>query len=99
MLRKEDYIMIKALKKRGVCQKDIAAEPGVHPKTIRMAWLSDSFVPSRKNAFWVQTLSSLREARYQAEEWIRWHNDARPYQALDFGSPAEYRQQRVLSVA
>jgi transposase len=37
MLRKEDYIVIKALKKRGVYQKDIAAELGVHPKTISRA--------------------------------------------------------------
>jgi transposase len=37
MLTKEDYAVIKALTKRGVYQKDIAAELGVHPKTIRRA--------------------------------------------------------------
>ncbi len=37
MLKKEDFIVIKALSKRGVYQKDIAAELGVHPKTIRRA--------------------------------------------------------------
>ena len=37
MLKKEDFIMIKALTKRGVYHKDIAAELGVHPKTIRRA--------------------------------------------------------------
>ncbi len=37
MLKKEDFIVIKALTKRGVYQKDIAAELGVHPKTIRRA--------------------------------------------------------------
>ena len=37
MLKKEDFIMIKALTKRGVYQKDIAADLGVHPKTIRRA--------------------------------------------------------------
>jgi transposase len=41
MLRKEDYIVIKALKKRGVYQKDIAAELGVHPKTISRALKRD----------------------------------------------------------
>jgi transposase len=37
MLRKEDFAVIKALKKRGVYLKDIAAELGVHPKTVRRA--------------------------------------------------------------
>lgn len=37
MLSQEDYIVIKALKARGVYQKDIAAELGVHPKTVSRA--------------------------------------------------------------
>jgi transposase len=37
MLKKEDYLMIKALKRRGVYQKDIAAELGVHPRTVSRA--------------------------------------------------------------
>lgn len=37
MLRKEDYVMIKAQKQRGVYLTDIAAELGVHPKTVSRA--------------------------------------------------------------
>ena len=37
MLSKEDYLVIKTLHKRGVYQKDIAAEVGVHPKTVSRA--------------------------------------------------------------
>lgn len=37
MLSQEDYIVIKALKKRGVYNKDIAEELGVHPKTVSQA--------------------------------------------------------------
>jgi transposase len=37
MIRKEDFAVIKALNKRGVYQKDIATELGVHPKTISRA--------------------------------------------------------------
>ena len=47
MLSKEDYIVIKALKKRGVYQKDIAAELGVHPKTISRA-LKRKDLPERR---------------------------------------------------
>jgi DNA-binding MarR family transcriptional regulator len=34
MLRKEDIAVIKSLSRRGVYLKDIAAELGVHPKTV-----------------------------------------------------------------
>jgi transposase len=37
MLKKEDYLMIEVLHKRGVYQKDIAEELGVHPRTVRRA--------------------------------------------------------------
>jgi transposase len=37
MLSKEDYLMIQAQVDRGVYRKDIAAELGVHPRTIRRA--------------------------------------------------------------
>jgi transposase len=37
MLSKEDFTVIKALNKRGVYQKDIAEQLGVHPKTISRA--------------------------------------------------------------
>jgi transposase len=37
MLSKEDYAVIKALTKRGVYQKDIASELGVHRKTVSRA--------------------------------------------------------------
>lgn len=46
MLKKEDFAVIKALRKRGVYMKDIAAELGVHPKTVRRALQRDS-APSR----------------------------------------------------
>jgi len=37
MLRKEDWMVIKALHARGVYQTDIASQLGVHPKTVRRA--------------------------------------------------------------
>ena len=37
MLSQEDYIVIRTLKKRGVYHKDIAAELGVHPRTVSRA--------------------------------------------------------------
>lgn len=47
MLRKEDWIMIKALHERGVYQRDIAEQLGVHPKTVSRA-LKRERAPARK---------------------------------------------------
>jgi transposase len=47
MLKKEDYLMIEILDKRGVYQKDIAEELGVHPRTVRRA-LKRGSAPERK---------------------------------------------------
>jgi transposase len=47
MLTQEDYIVIKTLTRRGVYQKDIAAELGVHPKTIQRA-LKNGKAPEKK---------------------------------------------------
>jgi len=47
MLRQEDYIVIKTLHDHGVYQKDIAAELGVHPKTVSRA-LKRGEAPQRR---------------------------------------------------
>jgi transposase len=49
MLRKEDFAVIKALHERGVYQKDIAEQLGVHPKTVSRALKRDS-APAGKRA-------------------------------------------------
>jgi transposase len=56
MLNKEDYAVIKALKQRGVYHKDIAAELGVHPKTVSRA-LKRGSAPQR--------LSPVRESKLE----------------------------------
>jgi len=46
MLNKEDFMVIKALRQRGVYLKDIAADLGVHPKTVSRA-LTRGSAPER----------------------------------------------------
>jgi transposase len=50
MLRKEDFTVIKALHARGVYQVDIAAQLGVHPKTVRRALQRGSAPPASRPA-------------------------------------------------
>lgn len=48
MLKKEDFAVIQALAKRGVYLKDIAAELGVHPKTVSRALQRGSAPPPQR---------------------------------------------------
>lgn len=48
MLNKEDFAVIQALATRGVYQKDIAEELGVHPKTVRRALARGSAPPRER---------------------------------------------------
>ncbi|MGW8178243.1 MAG: integrase core domain-containing protein [bacterium] len=69
------------------------------PNTLQQNSMVElSFRSLKQKCAWVQTFSSPREAIYQVEKWIRRYNDARPYQAQGFQSPAEYRQRRVLGL-
>jgi len=47
MIRKEDFVVIKSLNQRGVYLNDIAAELGVHPKTVSRA-LKRKAAPKRE---------------------------------------------------
>jgi transposase len=60
MLSKEDYIVIKALKERGVYQKDIAEQLGVHPKTISRA-LKQGSAPNKQRKKRVGKLDPYKE--------------------------------------
>ena len=50
MLKKEDFAVIKALAQRGVYHKDIAAELGIHPKTVSRALARGSAPPAPRPA-------------------------------------------------
>ncbi|HID83593.1 MAG TPA: hypothetical protein EYP54_00470 [Anaerolineales bacterium] len=81
MLRQEDYIVIKALHQRGVYQKDIAEELGVHPKTVSRA-LQRGGAPTRRRrkrgskldaykARVDQLLTGLTRLSVQQRKWKR----------------------------
>ncbi len=48
MLKKEDWMEIKALVEKGVHKKDVAEELGVHPKTISRALASGGAPPKER---------------------------------------------------
>ena len=83
MLHKEDFAVMKALHQRGVYQTDIAAELGVHPKTVSRS-LKRGGAPSGQRA----ARGSLLDAYKQRVDQLLVHfsDDPGP---LDVLSPME----------
>jgi putative transposase len=42
---------------------------------------------------------TFEDARRDIRDWLQWHNDERPHQALGYRSPAQYRAQQSTQVA
>ena len=66
MIRKEDYMKIQVLHERGMYQKDIAEELGIHPKTVSRA-LKRGSVPQRATK---QAVSKLEPYKAQIDQWL-----------------------------
>jgi transposase len=70
MLSKEDYLMIQAQVERGVYQKDVAAELGVHPRTIRRALKRGSAPrPKRERGSKLSPYKPLVDGLLQENVW------------------------------
>jgi transposase len=66
VLRKEDFMEIQALARRGVYQKDIAEELGVHPKTVSRA-LKRGSAPERRRG---RRRSKLDGYKKRVDGWL-----------------------------
>jgi transposase len=66
MIRKEDYMKIQVLHERGMYQKDIAEELGIHPKTVSRA-LKRGSIPQRATK---QAVSKLEPYKAQIDQWL-----------------------------
>ncbi len=47
----------------------------------------------KEECIWLNSFTSLREAKVIIESWIREYNTDRPHQELGYSTPAEYREQ------
>jgi putative transposase len=48
---------------------------------------------------WQHLFAGFREAKATIARWIRWYNEERSHQAIDYRSPLEYRAQQLNAVA
>jgi putative transposase len=85
---------------RQACRDDRLAQEFITPYTPQQNGLIERFFRSLKEeCIWQHQFGSFKEARERIDTWMRWYNDERPHQSLQYQSPRQYRQQQDLRVA
>ena len=63
------------------------------------AMIERFFRSLKQDCTWQHAFRGLREANATVARWIRWYNEERTHQALDYRSPLAYRAQQSTAVA
>jgi putative transposase len=72
----------------------------ITPYTPEQNGMIERFFRSfKEECVWQYVFADFNEARPAVREWIRWYNEERPHQSLDYLSPTEYRAQQLQLVA
>jgi putative transposase len=53
----------------------------------------------KEESVWQHLFENFEHARREIRNWMRWYNEERPHQSLDYLSPTEYRAQQLQAVA
>ncbi|NKB80774.1 MAG: transposase [Nitrospirales bacterium] len=53
----------------------------------------------KEECVWQQQFESFEEGQKAINRWIRWYNEGRPHQALQYRSPRQYRNEQRSQVA
>ena len=53
----------------------------------------------KEECVWQYQFTGFEDARRKIQHWMRWYNEARPHQALQYRSPHQFRQKQRSLVA
>jgi len=85
---------------RAACRDYHLTQEFITPYTPEQNGMIERFFRSLKEeCVWQHSFRSFAEARTAIGRWIRFYNEHRPHQALNYLSPAQYRAQQQLQVA
>ena len=100
VLRSDNGLIFQSRRFRQACRDYHLAQEFITPYTPQQNGLIERFFRSLKEeCVWQHQFGSFEEARQKINAWIRWYNEERPHQALQYRSPRQYRQQQDLQVA
>jgi len=100
LLRSDNGLVFQSRRFRATCSTYGLRQEFITPYTPQQNGMIERFFRSLKEeCTWQHNFESFVEARGTIERWIRWYNEERPHQSLNYLSPAEYRSQQGNLVA
>ncbi len=100
IVRSDNGLIFQSRRFRQACRDYRLRQEFITPYTPEQNGMIERFFRSLKEeCAWQHNFWSFREARRTIARWIRWYNEERPHQALDYRSPAEFRAQKLNEVA
>lgn len=100
IVRSDNGLIFQSRRFREACRDYGLRQEFITPYTPEQNGMIERFFRSLKEeCVWQHSFRSFREAKHHVDRWIRWYNEERPHQALDYRSPGEYRAQLLNQVA
>ncbi len=100
VLRSDNGLIFQSRRFRRACRFYRLSQEYITPYTPEQNGIVERFFRSLKEeCTWQHNFPGFVEARREVAAWIRWYNERRPHQALDYQSPTEFRDQQGQRVA
>ena len=100
VVRSDNGLIFQSRRFRRACRDYRLRQEFITPYTPQQNGMIERFFRSLKEeCTWQHNFSGFREAQRAIRSWIRWYNEERPHQALDYRSPVEFRASKLNEVA
>ncbi|NKB80486.1 MAG: IS3 family transposase [Nitrospirales bacterium] len=100
VLRSDNGLIFQSRRFRQACRDYQLSQEFITPYTPEQNGLIERFFRSLKEeCVWQQQFESFEEGQKAINRWIRWYNEGRPHQALQYRSPRQYRNEQRSQVA
>jgi putative transposase len=100
VVRSDNGLIFQSRRFRQACRDYRLKQEFITPYTPEQNGMIERFFRSLKEeCIWQHNFSSFGQARRAIRRWIRWYNEERPHQALEYKSPREFRREKVEKVA
>ena len=100
VLRSDNGLIFQARRFRKACKFYRLSQEFITPYTPQQNGMIERFFRSLKEeCVWLHRFNSFNEAKTSIDAWIRWYNEERPHQSLNYMSPRTYRAQISTMVA
>ena len=91
VVRSDNGLIFQSRRFRQACRDYRLTQEFITPYTPEQNGMIERFFRSLKEeCIWQHNFSSFKEAKRAVRRWIRWYNEERPHQALEYKSPREF---------